>query len=83
VRREPVTDRAAGMTREIVGDEVEIAYRVVLINLLKQVQIASSVACGRGLGADLPITDAQRPVDPRLVVAAAVDEGGFDAVAIR
>ena len=70
------------MTREIVGDEIQVAFGIVAINRAEQLEIAGGIACRRGLGADLPITEAQRSVDPRLVVAAAVDERGFDAVAI-
>jgi hypothetical protein len=79
---EPVTDGATRVAGEIVRDEIQIAYGVVLINLLKQLEIADGIACGRGLGTDLPIADAQRSVDPGLVVPAAVDEWDFDAVAI-
>jgi hypothetical protein len=83
VGRQPVADRAAGVAGEIVGDQIEVAFGIVAVDRAEQVQIARGIACGRGLGADLPIADAQRAVDPGLVVAAAVDERGFDAVAIR
>jgi hypothetical protein len=79
---EPLTDGAAGVAREMVGDQIEVPDRVVLINRLKRLEIAGRVACGRRLGADLPLPEAQRSVDPRLVVAAAGDEWGFEAVAI-
>jgi hypothetical protein len=83
VRRQPVTDGSAGVTREVVGDEIEVAIGIVAIDGAEQVQIASGIACGSGLGADLPIPDAQSSIDPGFIVAAAVDEGRLDPVAIR
>jgi hypothetical protein len=79
---EPRADGATRVTREVVGDEVEVAVWMVAIDGAEQSEIPCSVACGRGLGADLPIPDAQRAVDPGFVVAAAVDEWGFDPMAI-
>jgi hypothetical protein len=82
VRRKPVANGATGVTREVVGNEIEVALGMVVLDGAEQFQIPCGVARGSGLGADLSITDTQRPVDPRLVVAAAVDEGSFDPVAI-
>ena len=79
---EPRADGATGVTREVVGDEIEVALGIVAIDGAEQVEIPCGVACRRGLGADLSITDAQRAVDPGFVVAATVDERGFDAVAV-
>ncbi len=79
---EPLADGATGVTREVVGDEIEVALGIVAIDGAEQSEIPCGVACRRGLGADLSITDAQRAVDPGFVVAATVDERGFDAVAV-
>src|SRR5262249_36189948 len=91
VRRQPVADGATGVTRERVGDEIEVAVGMVAVGMVavdgaEQVQIARGMACGRGLGADLSITDAPCALDPGFVVAAVVaaagDEGGGDPMAI-
>jgi hypothetical protein len=80
---EPLADGATGVTREVVGDEVEIAHGIVAIECAEQREIPCGVACRSGLGADLSIPDAQGSVDPGFIIAAAVDEWGFDAVATR
>lgn len=83
VGREPVADGSAGVAGEIVRNQIQVAVRVVALKGAQQFQIARGVACGSWLGEDLPVAHAQRPIDPRLVVATAVDERRLDPVAIR
>jgi hypothetical protein len=78
----PLADAATRVTREVVDDEIEFAIWIVAIDGAEQIEIPQRVARASGLGADLSITDAQRAIDPGVVVAAAVDEEGFDPMAI-
>lgn len=82
VSGEPLADGATGVTREVVGDEIEVAVGIVALDGAEQVQIPCGVARGSGLGEDVSITDAQRPIDPGLIVATAVDERRLNAMAI-
>jgi hypothetical protein len=59
------TAGVAGVAGEMVGDEVEVALRVVLIKRPHHLQIASGIACGRRLGADLPIPQTPGGAAPR------------------
>src|SRR5262249_27026960 len=78
VRRQPLADRSTGVTGEGVGNEVEVAVGMGAIDGVEQVQRARGMACRSGLGADRSLTDTPRALDPGLVVAAAVDERGFE-----
>lgn len=66
-----------------LGDEVEIAVRIGLVQRLEQSQVAGGVAGRRCLGERLPIADAQRAVDPRLLGPALVVEWDLDAMPDR
>lgn len=83
MRGQPLLNRRTLMTGEVVGDEVEIALRIVLLDRLEQPQVARGVPRRRGHGDLLPIPDPQGSIDPHLLVAPTVLEGGFDAVPIR
>jgi hypothetical protein len=79
---EPLADGATRVTREVVGDEVEVALGIVAIDGVEQVQIPRGVARRSALGKRLSIAHPQRSIDPGLIVAAAVDERRLDAMAI-
>ena len=82
VFREPVLDGLAGMTREIIRNQIEVTVRVGLRHRCKQGEIAGGVARGRGLGEDLPVMDPQGAIDPDFITAAPIRQMGFAAVAI-
>src|SRR5258708_8954957 len=78
----PRTDGAAGVARASIADALPVALWGVAVNRVEQIELAQGVACGRRLGEDRPIADAQRPVNPGLVEAAAVDHWRLAAVSI-
>lgn len=74
MRGQPVADGPAGVAGEIVGNQVQLALRGVAVTGSQEVQIARGSARRGGLGEDLPVTDAQRPLDPGFVLPTAVDK---------
>ncbi len=80
VRGEPVLDRATGVTRAGIRDQLQVTGRVGLRSRREQGQIASGIARGRGLSEDLPLMDLKRARDPDLLRAAPKRQRGFDAV---
>lgn len=83
VGSEPVLDRATQMAGQVIGDEVDVALRIGVVERLQQGEVATRVACRRRLRQDLPIAHAEGAVDPDLLEAALIIERYLDAVAIR
>ncbi len=83
VSGQPVPDGATEMAGEVVGNEVEIALGIGLVERVQQRQVACGGARGRGLGQDLAGAYAQRSIDPDLLQSAVIIQRHLDAVAIR
>ncbi len=83
VSGQPVPDGPTGVAGEVVGNEVEIALGIGLVERGEQGKISRGVARGSGLRQDVAAVHTQRPVDPHLVETAVVVQGHLDAVAIR
>lgn len=83
MRSQPLLDRAAGVTGEIVVDQVEVADRVRCVNGIEELQEAGRIPGRGGEGERLPVAGTQGPIDPDLVGTTAVVEGSLDAMAIR
>ena len=64
---EPCPDGSTGVTRQVIGNQVEIPLRVGAVQRLEQLQIASGIARASGLGQRLPIADAECSVYPDLL----------------
>jgi hypothetical protein len=79
---QPVANRTTAVTGQIVGDQIEVAMRIGVVQRVEQLQVACGIARGRGLGQRLPVADAERAVDPGLLGATLIVQGHFDAVAI-
>ncbi len=78
----PVLDGWTGVTREVIGDQIEVTGRIGLRHGGEQGQIAGGIARECRLGEDLPVLDPEGTVDPDLVGAAPVLQMGLDAVSI-
>jgi hypothetical protein len=55
---QPLLDGTTGMAGKVVGDQVEVAGRVVLIQRIEERLEASGVAGGGGLGEALTVSNA-------------------------
>src|SRR5947209_9803802 len=80
---QPLPNRPAGVTGEIVVDQVEVAGGICGIDCLQELEKAGSIAGGSGEGECLPISGSQGTVDPDLVRSTAIVQRGFNAVPIR
>jgi hypothetical protein len=81
--RQPVPNRPPVVTGQVVGDHIEIALRVGLVEGLRQRQIASRIAGPRGPSQHPPVADTQRPIDPHRVGSPLVGQRHLDAVTVR
>lgn len=81
--RKPGTSLPAVMAAQVVGDDEDVAHRVVGFDVLEEPNVVLGVTRRSTSGELLAIADAQRPVDPDLVVPATVFQWRLDAMAIR
>lgn len=73
----------AVMTTQVVGDDEEIAFRIVSLDVLEEFNAILGVM-RRGTSGDLlAIADAQRSIDPRLVIPATVLQRSLDPMTIH
>jgi hypothetical protein len=79
MRHQPVANGTTGMAGQVVGDQVEIALWIRLVEGLQQLQRARRVARGCRLGQHVSVAPAQRPVDPDFVPCPLVIQGRRDA----
>src|SRR5947209_7423670 len=80
---EPLTNRAAGVTGEIVVDEVEVTHRVRRIDGVQELEEACGVPRWCGEGERLPCRGTQGAVDPDLIRPTPIVQRRFDAMTIR
>lgn len=80
---EPLADRAAAVTRQVIGNQVDVSRQVSAVQGLEQIEVATGITGASRLGQDLPIADPQRPIHPDLLGSPVVVERGLDPVAIR
>ena len=80
---QPRHNRRALVAGEIVGDEVQISHGIVLLHGIQQTQVASSVARACGQGPFVPISNAQRSVDPHFFQSPAILQRRFDPMRIH
>jgi hypothetical protein len=80
--REPGTGLQTVMAAQIVGDDENIASRVVGLNVLEQFNIVLGIARSGTVRDFLAITHPQRPIDPYLVVTTTVLQRSLDAMSI-
>ncbi len=81
--RQPGARLQAIVTAQIVGDDEDISRRIVGFDVLEELDVVLGVPRRGASGDLLAIADAQRPVDPRLVVSTTVLQRGLDPMAIR
>ncbi len=70
------------MAGEVVGDDVEVARRIVGFEALKQSDVVRRVARGGASGQFLAIAHTQRSLDPGFLGTATVIQRCFDAMSI-
>lgn len=78
---EPGARFQAVMTAEIVCDDENVARRIVRFDVLEELDVVLGIACSGTSGNLLAVADAERPVDPHLVVPATVLQRGLDTMA--
>src|SRR5574342_854322 len=69
------------MAGEVVGDDEEVARRIVGFDVLEQLNVVPRVARGGASGQLLAIAHAQRSIHPGFLRAATVIQRRFNAVA--
>src|SRR5262249_45505454 len=77
---QPVANGTTEVTGQVVGDKVQVAVGIGVVNGLQERKVARGVACGRRLSQHLPRAHAQRPVDPDLLASAVLAQRRLDAV---
>jgi len=79
---QPLTDWPAGVTGEVVVDQVEVALGIGGVDGVEELLEAGRIAGGSGEGEDLPITRTQGAIHPDLIRSTPIVEGSLDAMAI-
>ncbi len=80
MRFQPGARLQAAMTAEIIGDDEDVASRIVSLNVSEQSDIAFGIARSRASGQLLAVTHPQCPIDPGFLGPASVIQRCFDAV---
>ena len=80
---EPGACLKAVVTTESIGDDEDLAGRIVGFNVGKPRNVALGIARGRTAGQHPPIADPQRSIDPGFLGPPLIIQGCFDAVPIR
>ena len=77
---EPGAGLGTGVARQVVGDNVDIATRVIRLDILQESDVVCRVARSGTSGQLLAIAHPQCPVDPGFLRSPAVIQRRFDAV---
>jgi len=80
---EPGARFQAIVTAQIVGDDEDIPRGIVRFDVLEELNVVLGVTRKGTSGDLLAIADAQRPVDPGLVIPATVFQRSLDPMAIH
>ena len=80
---QPLLNRRALVAGEIVGDQVEVAERIGLLDGVEQADIADGVPRAGRQGHLVPVPDAQGTIDPDFLATATVFQGCFDPMTVR
>src|SRR6266702_2645957 len=81
--KQPRAGLETRMTAEIIGDDEDLAQRIVGFNVGERGNVAFRVARSRASGQFLPITYPQRSIHPGFLGSALVVQQRFDAMPIR
>ena len=73
----------AVMTAQIVGDNENVAGRIVSFNVLEELNVVLGITRSRTARDLFAIADAQRSIDPHLVIPATVLQRSLDTMAIH
>jgi hypothetical protein len=83
VVKQPSPNRRAGMARQVVSDQIEVALRICLVDDVQQAQIALRIACWRGQGQFMAVRHTQGAIHPHFIGSATVFKGRFHPMAVR
>ena len=81
--RQPGARFQAVVTAEIVGDDEDVPLGIVGFDLLEQLDVMLGITRSCTARDLLAIADAQRSIDPHLVIPTTVLQRSLDAMAIR
>jgi hypothetical protein len=78
--RQPLLDGRAGVTGEVITNQLEVACRIGSVNDRQEFEVAGGVARRRGEGHFSSVPHPQGAVDPDLLVAPPIVQRGLDPV---
>jgi hypothetical protein len=79
---QPGTGCQAIVTAQVVGDDEDVARRIIGFDLFEQLNVVLGIARSRAPRDLFAIADTQRSIDPDLLLTTTVFQRGFDAMAV-